>query len=486
MTCINAPSGTHGNMGAMKVTALHGGRQFEAPSEAWTRLLGLELAAPSYHAYPGPDHFIEAFDAASYRRWLKRRQLAGASGLSLYVHLPFCRTGCRHCACDKVVTRSGPRARAYLRQLEREIAMVADELGQGQKVTRMYWGGGTPNYFGVEELARLAEVIGGHFRLRPGGDHAIEIDPRDAEPELAFRLAEIGFNRLAVGVADLDPVVLDAIRRPQSADRIAQFVAEARDAGFRSIGVELTSGLPGQTAAGFARTLERIVAMGPSRITVHDYRHRPERHPNQRHIRAEDLPDLRELTRLHMGAHELLAAADYEFIGIGHFARPDDPLARALRTGHLDWDGRGYTAQPESDLIGFGSSAISRVGAAYSQNLRSPDEYAEAVRHGRLPVARGIELDPDDLVRRAVIHGLCAAGRVARESIEIAHLIDFDTYFAAEIRALEPWVEASMVEVDGEWINVTPPGRRYLRAISACFDRYRRESARRASVDPIL
>ncbi len=470
----------------MKVTALHGDGQREAPSETWTRLLGLELAAPRYHAYPGPDHFIEAFDAQCYRRWLGRRQLAGAGGLSLYVHLPFCRSGCRHCACDKVVTRSRTRTRDYLEQLEHEIAMVAAELGGGQKVTRMYWGGGTPNYYSAEELARLAATIGRHFRLSPAGDHAIEIDPRDAEPQLAASMAAIGFNRLAIGVADLDPDVLRAIRRTQSGGRTGELIAEARRAGFRSIGVELTSGLPGQTAASFVRTLEQVVAMGPTRITLHDYRHRPERHPDQRHIRVEDLPRLAELTLLHARAHECLAAADYAFIGIGHFARPDDPLARALRAGHLDWDGRGYTAQPESDRIGFGSSAISRVGASYSQNLRPPDDYAEAVRAGRLPVARGIELDPDDLVRRAVIHGLCAAGRVARESIEIAHLIEFDSYFAAEIRALEPWIEAGMVEVDDEWIAVTPPGRRYLRAISACFDRYRRESARRASVDTIL
>lgn len=470
----------------MKVTALHGDAQRAAPSETWMRLLGLELAAPRYHAYPGPDHFIEAFDAPCYRRWLQRRQLAGATGLSLYVHLPFCRSGCRHCACDKVVTRSRSRTRDYLGQLEREIAMVAAELGRGQKVSRMYWGGGTPNFFDVEELARLAETIGGHFRLSPAGDHAIEVDPRDAEPGLASGVAAIGFNRLAIGVADLDTDVLRAIRRPQPTARTAQLVAEARRAGFRSIGVELTSGLPLQTAAGFVRTLERVVAMGPTRITLHDYRHQPERHPHQRHIRPDDLPSLAELTLLHARAHECLAAAEYEYIGIGHFARPDDPLARARRAGHLDWDGRGYTAQPESDLIGFGSSAISRVGAAYSQNLRSPDDYAEAIRGGRLPVARGIELDADDLVRRAVIHGLCAAGRVARESIEIAHLIDFGSYFAAEIRALEPWVEAGMVEIDDEWIAVTPPGRRYLRAISACFDRYRRESARRASVDTIL
>jgi oxygen-independent coproporphyrinogen-3 oxidase len=470
----------------MKVTALHGDRQHDAPSEAWMRLLALELAAPRYHAYPGPDHFIEAFDATSYRRWLKRRHLAGASGLSLYVHLPFCQSGCRHCACDKVVTRSRTRTRDYLAQLEREVAMVAAELGAGQKVSRMYWGGGTPNYFGVEELARLAEAIARHFRLRPGGDHAIEIDPRDAQPGLAARLAALGFTRLAVGVADLDPEVLRALRRPQAPGPTAEFIAEARRAGFRSIGVELVAGLPCQTAARFVRTLEQVIAMGPSRITLHAYRHRPDRHPDQRHIRAQDLPGIAELTLLHARAHECLAAADYEFIGIGHFARPDDPLARALRAGHLDWDGRGYTAQPESDLIGLGSSAISRVGAAYSQNLRSPDAYVEAVGQGRLPVAKGIELDPDDLVRRAVIHGICAAGRVSRESIEIAHLIDFRTYFAAEIRALGPWVEAGMVEVDDEWIAVTPPGRRYLRAISACFDRYLRESARRASVDPIL
>ncbi len=470
----------------MKVTALHNDDQGEAPSDAWIRLRGLELEAPRFHSYPAPQRFVEAFDAASYRRWLHRHKLASAGPLSLYVHLPFCASGCHHCSCDKLVTRSRSRTRDYLGQLAEEVAMVATEIGHGQQVVRMYWGGGTPNYFQADELAGLAETIRASFQVRPGGDHAIEVDPRDAEPGLAARLAAIGFNRLAIGVPDLDPTVLRAVRRTQSTSRTAEFVAEAREAGFRSIGIDLVCGLPRQTAAGFVRTLARVIAMGPSRITLHDYRHEPQRYRNQRNIPVADLPSLAELTLLHARAHECLAAADYEFIGIGHFARPDDPLARARRAGHLDWDRHGYSTQPESDLIGFGASAISRVGASYSQNLRSPDEYVEAVRQGLLPVARGFELDADDLVRRAVIHGLCAAGRVAIESIEIAHLIDFKSYFAAELRALEPWIDAGMVEIDEEWIAVTPPGRRYLRAIGACFDRYQRESVRRANVDPIL
>ena len=470
----------------MKVTALHDGTWREAPSDTWMRLRELELKAPRYTTYPARDHFVEAFDATSYRRWLQRRRLAGAGPLSLYVHLPFCPSGCHHCARDKLVSRSHARALDYLRQLEREIGMLAAEIGHGQQVTRMYWGGGTPNFFRPDELAGLAGTIRGLFRVRPGGDHAIEIDPRNAEPELAARLAAIGFNRLAIRVPDLDPEVLRAVRRPQAAASTAGFIADAHEAGFRSIGLELVCGLPRQTAKSFLRTLEELIAMGPTRITLHDYRHQPQRYRNQRHIRAAELPSLAELTSLHARAHERLAAADYEFIGAGHFARPDDPLARALRAGHLDWDCHGYSTQPESDLIGLGASAISRVGASYAQNLRSPDEYVEAVRQGLLPVARGIELDADDLVRRAVINGLCAAGRVAIESIEIAHLINFQGYFAAEIRALDPWVDAGLVEVDEEWIAVTPPGRRYLRAIGACFDRYQRESVRRANVDPIL
>ncbi len=470
----------------MKVTALHSDDQREAPSRAWTRLRGLDRAAPRYTTYPARERFVEAFDAASYRRWLERRRLAGAAPLSLYVHLPFCASGCRHCARDKLVSQSPGRARDYLRQVGREIGMVTAEIGRGQPVARMYWGGGTPNHFRADELAGLAETIRAEFRLGPGSEQAIEIDPREAEPGLAAHLAAIGFNRLAIGVPDLDPAVQRAIRRPQSATGTAAFIAEARAAGIRSVGVDLVCGLPRQDAASFGNTLEQVIAMGPTRITLHDYEHQPQRHRNQRHIRADELPSLAELTTLHARAHERLAAADYQFIGMGHFAHPDDPLARAQRAGHLDWDCHGYSTQHESDLIGLGASAISRVGASYSQNLRAPDDYAEVVRQGMLPVARGIELDADDLVRRAVIHGLCGAGRVAIESIEIAHLIEFRAYFAAEIRALEPWVDADLVEVDAEWIVVTPPGRRYLRAISACFDRYQREFARRASVDPIL
>ncbi len=470
----------------MKVRALHRDVLHRGPSHAWTRLRGLDLDAPCHATYPAPDRFVEAFDAASYRRWLRRRGLAGAGPLALHVHLPFCAPGCQHAACDSVVGRGLRRARDYLRQLGREVELLVAELGRGQPVSLMYWGGGTPNYFSADELAELADTIRARFQLRAGGDHAIEIDPQEAEPDLARRLAAMGFNRLVVGVPELDPGVLQAMGRVPAAGPTAEFMAEARATGFRSVGVALACGLPGQAPTSFAQTLERLIAMQPDRIILRDLGRPPQRCRNRRRLRADEPPSLAQLTALHACAHECLAAADYEFVGMGHFALPGDPLARAHRAGHLDWGCHGYSTQPEPELIGFGAAAISRVGASYSQNLRAPDEYADAVRQGLLPVARGIELDADDLVRRAVIHGLCGSGRVATESIEIAHLIDFGSYFAAEIQALGPWVDAGLVEVDPEWILVTPAGRRYLRAISACFDRYQRESARRASVDPIL
>lgn len=469
----------------MKVSVLPSDERSH-PSRTWTRLQELELHAPRYTSYPASDRFVEAFDEASYRRWLERRRLAGVAPLSLYVHLPFCTSGCYHCTCDKVVTRSRPRTRDYLTQLGREIRMVAGLIGSGQPVARMYWGGGTPNYFAIDELAELVSIVRSAFHLHPGGDYAIEIDPRGADPDLAAQLAGIGFNRLVVGMPDLDPGVQRAIRRVQSHEQTAELVAAGLRSGFRSVGLALICGLPRQTAASFGQTMDQVIEMRPTRVLLDDYEHQPLRHRGQRHISADELPSLAELTRLHAQAHSRLTAAGYEFIGMGRFARDEDPIVRAARTGHLDWDCQGYTTQPESDLIGFGSAAISRVGACYSQNLRSPTEYADAIRRDMLPIARGIELDADDLIRRAVIHGLCAGGRVAIESIEVAHLVDFRSYFARELLALEPWISAGLVEIDSEWLLVTPTGRRYLRAISACFDRYQREFERRATVDPIL
>lgn len=469
----------------MKVTVLHDDPH-HVPSRAWTELRDLERKAPRYASYPASDRFVEAFGAANYHRWLERRRLSGGGPLSVYVHLPFCMAICHHCARDRSVCHSRARGREYLRLLRREIDIVTAELGGEQQVARMFWGGCGPNWYHADELAELAATIHDAFRIYPGGDHAIAIDPRQIEPGLLERLVQVGFNRLAVNVPELDPAVQRAIRWQQAPEQTAGFIAQARAAGFRSIGVELMCGLPGQRAPNFARTLEQIIAMAPSRITLYDYDHQPSRNRNQRHIRASELPPLPELTAMYSRAHEHLAAADYQFIGMGHFARPDDPLARAQRAGHLDRDCLGYSTQPEADVVGFGAGAISRVGASYSQNLRLADDYAAAMRQGVLPVARGVELDADDLVRRAVIHGLCGGGRVAVESIEIAHLIDFHKYFAAEIRTLQPWIEAGLLEIDAEWIVVTSPGRRYLRAISACFDRYQRESERRANVDPIL
>src|SRR5690606_16756561 len=258
--------------------------------------------------------------------------------------------------------------------------MLGAELGRDQPVSLMYWGGGTPSHFEADELAELADTIRRVFRVHAGGDHAIEIDPLEAEPGLPARLSAMGFNRLAIGAPDLEPGVLRAIGRRPAAGPTAECYAEALAANFRSIGVELTCGLPRQTIAGFLGTLEQIIAMRPDRIVLQDYRHQPQRHRNQRHMHEDDLPSLADRTMLHACAHERLVAGDYEFVGMGHFARPDDPLARAHRAGHLGWDSHGYSTQPESDLIGFGAAAISRIGASYSQNLRAPDEYADAVR----------------------------------------------------------------------------------------------------------
>lgn len=442
---------------------------------------------PRYTSYPTADRFVEAFDGEAYRHWLANRRIGGFTRpLGLYVHVPFCDTLCFYCACNKIATRDHSKARKYVGYLEAEMTLVAAALGDDRRITRMHWGGGTPTFLGDEESARLVAAIRSRFDLDPHGEYAIEIDPRRVDPGRIASLARLGFNRMSLGVQDFDPEVQRAVNRVQSFEETKSAIDAARANGFGSVNLDLIYGLPKQTVAGFDRTLDQVLECDPDRIALYSYAHLPALFKPQRRIHADDLPVPEMKLELMLGAIRRLGDAGYVYIGMDHFAKPDDELAMAQVRGRLRRDFQGYSAGGDHDLVGLGVSAIGRIGPTYCQNVKTLDDYYGMLHRGQLPVLRGIELTPDDVVRRAVIQALACSFMVSREAIGIAHLIDFDRYFAAELRELERLERDGLVEVDGDWIQVTPAGRLLVRAVCAVFDRYLKATEERARYSRIM
>ena len=442
---------------------------------------------PRYTSYPTADRFVEAFDGDAYRHWLENRNIGGFKRpLGLYVHIPFCDTVCYYCACNKIVTKNRERAGKYLRYLELEIAQVASHMPDDRKVSRMHWGGGTPTFLSAEELEQLMAAIRSRFELDPAGEYAIEVDPRKVSAERVALLGRLGFNRISVGVQDFDPEVQRAVNRIQSVEETANVIVAARANGFRSVNMDLIFGLPKQTVSGFAATLERVIECDPDRIALYSYAHLPSAFKTQRRILESDLPSPAAKQELMTSAIRRLEAAGYVYIGMDHFAKPGDELAVSQRQGRLTRDFQGYACGGDSDMIGFGVSAIGKIGPSYSQNAKTLDEYYLMLDQKKLPVLRGVQLTSDDLVRRAVIQALACHFALAKESISIAHLIDFDRYFAPELRDLERLEADGLVELEKDWIHVTARGRLLVRAVCMVFDKYLRASEQRARYSRVM
>ncbi|HET7731030.1 MAG TPA: oxygen-independent coproporphyrinogen III oxidase [Usitatibacter sp.] len=442
---------------------------------------------PRYTSYPTADRFVEAFDEAAYKHWLGNRNIGGFTRpLGLYVHVPFCDTLCFYCACNKIAAKDRARGTKYVSYLEQEIDLVAAELQGSRRVSKMHWGGGTPTFLVEEDAARLVEKLRRTFDFDAHGEYAIEIDPRKADAARIQFLAGLGFNRLSIGVQDFDPAVQRAVNRIQTVEETQAIIEAGRKFGFRSINMDLIFGLPKQTLEGFGRTLEQVIEASPDRIALYSYAHLPSVFSPQRRILEADLPRPEVKLELMTRAIERLGEAGYVHIGMDHFAKPTDELAVAQRQGRLIRDFQGYSAGGECDLLGFGVSAIGKVGPTYCQSVKSLEEYYSALDGRKLPVLRGVELDKDDLVRRAVIQALACQFSLAKESISIGHLIDFDKYFAEELKELEAFEADGMVELDKDWINVTPAGRLLVRAVCMVFDRYLRKARQRAQYSRVM
>ena len=448
-----------------------------------------DVSGPRYTSYPTADRFLEAFTAEQGSQALAQRRDGAAAmllPLSLYVHIPFCESLCNYCASNKIITRNHERSETYLRYLGQEVDLQTAHLGVGQTVGQFHLGGGTPTFLSDAELRELMTMLRRRFTFAPDGEYSIEVDPRTANSTRLATLAELGFKRLSFGVQDFDPAVQKAVHRFQSAEQVLSLVRAARALGFKSINVDLIYGLPQQTPESFERTLEQVIQLRPDRISLYAYTHLPQRFKPQRRIIGAELPAVE--ARLLMLSRSLSAfhEAGYVHLGMDHFALPNDALAVAKRQGRLHRNFQGYSTQPDCDLISLGVSAIGRVGATYSQNAKTLDEYYDYLDQGRLPVVRGLALSRDDLVRRSVIMALTCQGQLEFESIDLAHLIDFNSYFAVELATLRGMQDQGLVEVYDTSIQVTEMGGYFVRGVAMVFDRYLQADRTRARFSRII
>jgi len=450
----------------------------------------LDVPGPRYTSYPTADRFVEAFGAAQYAQALQQRAegavVGGRPALSVYVHVPFCESVCYYCACNKVITKHHERSREYLDALAVEIDLHASALRTPQPVSQLHFGGGSPTFLTDPELQDLMTSLERAFKVAPGAEISIEVDPRTASPERLERIAAMGFNRISFGVQDFDPAVQQAVHRIQSYESVRDLIVRARSLGFESINADLIYGLPMQTPESFARTISQVAELRPDRIALYAYAHLPERFKPQRRIDRADLPRPEQRVRMLGDAIAGFIGNGYVYIGMDHFALPGDSLAAAKRQGRLHRNFQGYSTQPDCDLIGLGVSSIGRVGATYSQNAKTLPDYYDALRQHQFPVVRGLALNRDDLVRRAVIMALMCQGRVEFESIDLAHLIDMRQYFASEIEALKPLAEGGLVEIGDDAIQVTASGWFYVRGVALVFDRYLRVDRTRERFSRII
>ncbi|CDF92638.1 MULTISPECIES: oxygen-independent coproporphyrinogen III oxidase [unclassified Pseudomonas] len=432
-----------------------------------------DVAGPRYTSYPTAAQFagqVGTFDLFHALRDSRKAMRP----LSLYVHVPFCANICYYCACNKVITKDRGRAHAYLQRLEQEIQLIGCHLDPAQRVEQLHLGGGTPTFLSHDELRQLMAKLRKHFNLLDddSGDYGIEIDPREADWSTMGLLRELGFNRVSIGVQDLDPAVQRAVNRLQSLEETRAVIEAARTLQFRSINLDLIYGLPKQTPDNFARTVAEVIDLQPDRLSVFNYAHLPERFMPQRRINSQDLPNPEQKLAMLQGTIEQLTAAGYRYIGMDHFALPDDDLAIAQEEATLQRNFQGYTTHGHCDLIGLGVSAISQIGDLYCQNSSDLNQYQNSLAEGQLATRRGLVCNADDRLRRAVIQQLICHFDLAFAEIEQTFNIDFYGYFAALWPQLQAMAEDGLIELNTTHIKVLPAGRLLVRSVCMVFDGY--------------
>ncbi|MCZ4295897.1 oxygen-independent coproporphyrinogen III oxidase [Vibrio sinaloensis] len=439
-------------------------------------------SGPRYTSYPTALEFHEAFTVADYDMACTQYP---ERPLSLYIHIPFCHKLCYYCGCNKVITRHAHKADEYLDVLELEIRTRAALL-QGRKVTQLHFGGGTPTFLTKAQISRLMAILRGEFFFEVEAEISIEVDPREIELDMLDHLRSEGFNRLSIGVQDFNKEVQKLVNREQDEEFIFAMVERAKELGFRSTNLDLIYGLPKQTKESFAATLKQVLEMTPGRLSVFNYAHMPQLFAAQRKIKDEDLPVAEEKMAILQDTIATLTNAGYQFIGMDHFAQPDDELAVAQRNGVLHRNFQGYTTQGEADLVGFGVSAISMIGDAYAQNQKELKKYYAQVNDQRHALWKGVALDSDDLLRREVIKQLICNFKLDKTQIESEFGVNFNTYFKEDLGLLQTFINDELVEVDNQEIRVTLRGRLLIRNICMCFDKYLRAKARQQQFSRVI
>jgi oxygen-independent coproporphyrinogen-3 oxidase len=452
-------------------------------------LTRFDVSGPRYTSYPTADRFVEAFSQADLHQALDlRNQGLGQKNrpLSIYVHIPFCESLCYYCACNKIITKHHEKAEPYLRYLAKEVELYTLSIGIGQSVSQLHLGGGTPTFLSNDELRELMSMLKRSFSFVTGGEYSVEVDPRTVDASRLALLFELGFNRLSFGVQDFDPEVQKAVHRIQPAEQVFDLVASARKIGFESVNVDLIYGLPKQTPESFDRTLQQVNALRPDRIALYAYAHLPARFKPQRRILSTELPVPSSKISMLSRSMDALMNAGYVFVGMDHFALPEDALAVAKRQGRLHRNFQGYSTQPDCDLLGLGVSAIGRTGGTYSQNAKTMAEYVDMLDSGQLPIVKGLALSRDDLIRRAWIMAIMCQGHVQYEAFNEAWLIDAKKYFAAELSQLEGLQSDGLVALTDGGLQVTAMGWFFVRGVAMVFDKYLQADRNRARFSKII
>ncbi len=428
---------------------------------------------PRYTSYPTALQFNDELTQADYEAKAKESNESDVP-LSLYVHIPFCHSLCYYCGCNKIVTRNEDRVSRYMEMLYREIDMQSKLFDRKRKVEQLHFGGGTPTYLDKEQLGALMDHLRNSFTFDESEAHefSIEVDPRTVDAERIRELRALGFNRLSLGIQDFYEPVQKAVNRAQSPEEVQALVDSAREAGFGSISFDLIYGLPLQTVETFDKTLDIAIAMKPDRLAVYNYAHLPERFKGQRMINSDDIPSPE--TKLDLLHHTIdkLCDAGYIYIGMDHFALPDDELVLARENGTLQRNFQGYSTHRQCDLVSLGVSGIGGIGNMFAQNAVSTIEYEEIIERGELPIKKGLLVDDDDLLRAAVIQDLMCYDSLSYDDFGARHNVDFREYFAEEIKKLKVLEDDDLIELSDEGIGITPKGRLLLRNIAMTFDRY--------------
>ncbi|MDY0135714.1 MAG: oxygen-independent coproporphyrinogen III oxidase [Thiomicrospira sp.] len=430
-------------------------------------------SGPRYTSYPTAVQFDQSFGISEYHAAAQRSNASGR-GLSLYFHIPFCDTICFYCACNKEWTRDRKKTTPYLERLFKEIELQAKLFDPNRKVEQLHWGGGTPTFINHDEMRQLMAKTREHFNLYDddSGEYSIEIDPREATAETIKLLRELGFNRMSLGVQDFDPKVQKAVNRIQSEEETFTVLNAARAEGFLSVNVDLIYGLPFQTEVSFLQTLDKLLEVEPDRFSIFNYAHMPSMFPTQKKMREEDMPSPDQKLAILQATTERLLQAGYVYIGMDHFAKPDDELAVAQRNETLYRNFQGYSTHADCDLIGMGATSIGLVDNTYSQNRKDLDSYYAAIDSGKLAIFRGVHLTEDDELRRDVITRLISHFHLNFETVNKQWGIRFDEYFAKELVAVQQFAEDGLLTLDAQDIYISAKGRLLIRNICMAFDAY--------------